>query len=82
MSTGIESYTDLEPIDALFPFVGSEVGLVIATAVLWIGFHVWHVRSENKEYRHSLTAIAEKKAADAPSPAEVDTTEEVTVTSA
>lgn len=57
MSTGIDSYGDLGSISTLFPFVGSEVVLVILTLLGWIAFHVWQIRSENQEYREALAEL-------------------------
>ncbi|MFF5011404.1 hypothetical protein ACFY3G_52640 [Streptomyces phaeochromogenes] len=57
MSTGIDSYKDLDSIDTLFPFPGSEYVLVVVAALAWIGFHVWQVRAENREFDEALTEM-------------------------
>lgn len=49
MSTGISSWSNPETIGAMYPFVGTEVLLVIAAAVFWIWWHVKQIRDENRE---------------------------------
>jgi hypothetical protein len=57
MSTGIDSYKDLDSIDTLHPFQGSEYVLVVVAVLAWIAFHVWQVRTENREFQEALTDI-------------------------
>ena len=49
MSTGIESWgaESLSKIDALYPFVGSEVLMTIVCIVVWIGWQIWQIKFEN-----------------------------------
>lgn len=51
MSTnGMESWAvDLKDIGAIYPFQGTEVIMVIAGLVFWIGWHVLQARVEAKE---------------------------------
>lgn len=49
MSTGIEAWKNLADIEAIYPFVGSEVMWVIIGLVLWI---VWHVLQISAEKEH------------------------------
>ena len=51
MSTnGMESWAvDLKDIGAIYPFQGTEVILVIAGLVFWIGWHVLQAKVEAKE---------------------------------
>ena len=56
MSTGnFESWggtlTDIGP---LYPFVGSEVLLSIVGLACWIGWHVWQLRIEKREYEEEV----------------------------
>ena len=57
MSTGIESWSveGLSEITALYPFVGSEVLLTIVGVIVWIGWQIWQIKSENNTY-DELTA--------------------------
>jgi len=50
MSTGIESWNNLSGIDAMYPFVGTEVTLSIIGFVVWIGWHIWQMKHENSSY--------------------------------
>ncbi len=49
MSTGIGSWSNPSQIEAIYPFVGTEVLLVIAGFVFWIWWHVKQMRDENRE---------------------------------
>ena len=52
MSTGIESWgvESLSETNALYPFVGSEFLLTIVGIIVWIGWQIWQIRSENNAY--------------------------------
>ena len=50
MSTGIESWNNLSSVEAMYPFVGTEVTLSIIGFVVWIGWHVWQMKHENNAY--------------------------------
>ena len=50
MSTGIESWTPVKEITAMGPFAGSEVLLTIIAVVVWIGWLIWQIKSENNSY--------------------------------
>ena len=50
MSTGIESWTPVKEITALSPFGGSEVIVTIIAVVVWIGWQVWQIKTENNAY--------------------------------
>ncbi len=49
MSTGIGSWANPSEIEAIYPFVGSEVLLVIAGFAFWIWWHIKQMRDENRE---------------------------------
>ena len=57
MSTGIESWTPVKEITALSPFAGSEVLFTIIAVVVWIGWHVWHIKSENNTYNEQTSKL-------------------------
>jgi hypothetical protein len=53
MNTGVQSFTDPSSLGPLYPFVGTEVLLVILGLVFWIGWHVIQTRGESKEYKEA-----------------------------
>jgi hypothetical protein len=58
MSTnGMTSWAvDLKDIGAFYPFQGTEMLLVIALIVFWVGWHVLQIRQENREIAESIRA--------------------------
>ncbi|PVZ06950.1 hypothetical protein [Actinomycetospora cinnamomea] len=54
MGTGLDSFSNPQDIGALYPFVGSEVLLVVVGIVLWLAWHVRQIVIENQEYRRAL----------------------------
>ena len=61
MSTGLESFTDPNAIGPMYPFVGSEVFLVIVGVALWIIWHIWEIGYENRDLRESQRKARENK---------------------
>ena len=59
MSTGVESWSaeSLAKMDAIYPFVGSEVLLTIVGVVIWIGWHVIAGKQESDK----LSKLARKR---------------------
>ena len=51
MSTiGIDSWAvDLAEVGAIYPFQGAETLMWIIGLALWIGWHIYQMRAENKE---------------------------------
>ena len=50
-TTGIDSWAvDLANIGAIYPFQGWETPMAILGVVLWIAWHVWQIRFENRTY--------------------------------
>ena len=50
-TTGIESWAvDLKDIGAIYPFQGTEGLFVLAGVILWLGWHLLQMRTENEEY--------------------------------
>ena len=62
MSTGIESWgvESLSKIDALYPFVGSEVLMTIVCIVVWIGWQIWQIKFENNSYEEQTSQLSEE----------------------
>lgn len=44
-------------IGPLYPWVGSEVVMVILGLVFWIGWHIWQFRMENSNYEDDLKTL-------------------------
>ena len=44
-------------IGPLYPWVGSEVVMVIVGLVFWIGWHIWQFRMENANYEDDLKTL-------------------------
>ena len=50
-TTGIDSWAvDLADVGAVYPFQGAEGLMVIIGVALWIVWHVWQIRFENKTF--------------------------------
>jgi len=49
VNTGLGSFNNPAEIGALYPFVGTEVILVIVGVVLWLAWHVLQTRNESGE---------------------------------
>ena len=62
MSTGIESWgvENLSKIDALYPFVGSEVLMTIVCVVVWICWQIWQIKFENNSYDEQTSQLQAK----------------------
>ena len=57
MSTGIESWTPVKEVTALSPFGGGEVILTIVAVALWIGWHIWQIKSESSHYDEQVAKL-------------------------
>ena len=57
MSTGLESWTPVKEVAALSPFSGGEVYLTIIAVVLWIGWQIWQIKSENSNYDEQVSKL-------------------------
>lgn len=45
---------DLAEVGAIYPFQGSEVLLTIIGVVLWLGWHVLQIKSENRQIEEAI----------------------------
>jgi hypothetical protein len=59
MPTGLQSFSNPESIGPLYPFPGTEVPLAIIGIVLWVLFHVFATREENREWDEADRAFDE-----------------------
>ncbi len=51
-TTPIETWAvDLADVTVIYPWVGSEVAMTVFAVILWLGWHVWQVKHENKTYK-------------------------------
>ena len=59
MSTGNFDNWDGNIVDIgpIYPFVGSEVLMVILAFVIWIVWHIIQIKSENKRYEEQARAL-------------------------
>jgi hypothetical protein len=54
-TTPIDTWAvDLADVTFIYPWVGSEVAMVVLAVVLWLAWHVWQVKFENKTYEEEL----------------------------
>ena len=54
MSTGVESFTNLDQAGAIYPMVGSEGILFIIGLAIWIIWHIWQIGIENSKHRKNI----------------------------
>ena len=57
MSTGVESWSSIKDMGAIYPFVGSEVIMTIIAVVIWIVWQVWQIKSENSAYEEQTSKL-------------------------
>ena len=60
MSTGVESFTNIDELGAIYPMAGSEWLLVIIGLAFWIGCHIWRVMTEKHEHEEVLKCAREQ----------------------
>lgn len=53
MWSGITDWTNLDTINAIYPFQGWEWLLVLLAAVYWVWWHARTIRDENEEMREA-----------------------------
>jgi hypothetical protein len=65
MSTiGLSSWAvDLKDVGAIYPFQGTEVLMVIAAVVFWVGWHIFQMRQESEEIAEEMRADQRNEAA-------------------
>jgi len=59
MSTGVESFTELDTLGPIYPMVGGEGILFIIGLALWIIWHIWQICIEKSEHERDI-ALAKK----------------------
>ena len=54
-TTPIDTWAvDLADVAEIYPFLGSEVIMVVIGVVLWIAWHIWQVKFENATYKEDI----------------------------
>jgi hypothetical protein len=57
-TTPMDSFAvDLATLGPVYPFVGTEIWLVLAALVIWIAFHVWQIRFEDRRFNAELNRL-------------------------
>ena len=54
MSTGVESFANLDQAGAIYPMVGAEGVLVLIGVAIWIIWHIWQNCIENREHQKDI----------------------------
>ncbi|MEO9338721.1 hypothetical protein ABFT80_14925 [Mesorhizobium sp. SB112] len=54
MWNGLTDWTNLDQINAFYPFQGLEWLLVVATVIFWLWWHWRCIRDENEEMREAV----------------------------
>ena len=58
MSTGlVDNWLNVDTFGAIYPFVGTEGFLAIVGIALWIGWHIWQIKDESREFQQDLDNI-------------------------
>ena len=56
-TTPVDSWAvDLADVTLIYPWVGTEVLMVLVAVVLWIGWHVWQCKLESNTYKEDCAA--------------------------
>ena len=55
---------DLTAVGPIYPFVGSEMLMVIILLVVWIGWHIVQLRMENRQMDDEARALRQGDALD------------------
>ena len=52
---------DLADMGAVYPWVGTEMIMVLVAVLLWILWHVVQIREENREYAEDVRLFGDKE---------------------
>lgn len=58
-STGLDSFTNPAEIGAMYPGVGAEAAMLGILVFLWVAWHVFQIRQEEREYREAVKLYRE-----------------------
>jgi predicted negative regulator of RcsB-dependent stress response len=59
VETGINSFSTPGQIGPMYPFVDATVVLVLVAFLVWIGWHIFHIRAEDREYKEAARLYRE-----------------------
>ena len=60
MATGmVENWANADVAGPIYPFVGSEVLLVVVGLVFWIGWHIVQMKEESTELKSDVDKISQ-----------------------
>lgn len=54
MSTGVESFAELDTLGPIYPMVGAEVVLILIGIAIWIIWHIWQTAIERSEHKRDI----------------------------
>ncbi|MGH1538707.1 MAG: hypothetical protein ACRBDX_11795 [Gammaproteobacteria bacterium] len=57
MSTGVESFINIDELGAIYPMVGSEWLLVIIAVVFFVGCFIWRIATEKNEHQEVIECV-------------------------
>ena len=60
MSTGVESFSNIDELGAIYPMVGSEWLLWILGVAFLVGCIIWRMTTEKHEHEEILKCAREK----------------------
>ena len=60
MSTGVESFTNIDTLGAIYPMSGSEIWLTIIGILFLAGCILWRIVTEKNEHEEIIKCAREK----------------------
>ena len=60
MSTGVESFANVDQLGAIYPMAGSEGWLVVIGIIFWVGCHIWRIMTEKNEHQEIIRCAKER----------------------
>ena len=59
VTSWVGTVTDIGP---MYPFVGTEMMLVIIVGVIWVAWHILQMRAENEEFKLDAERLKDREA--------------------
>ena len=60
MSTGVESFADINTLGAIYPMQGSEILLTVICIVYFVACKIWRIVTEKQEHEEIVKCAREK----------------------
>lgn len=54
MSTGVESFANIDQLGAIYPMAGAEWLFLVIGVVFWLGCHLWRILTEKHEHEEII----------------------------